>query len=91
MATLYLFSFNLIVPIVFLNLFVAIILQSFDDMQKKENQLLKDKNMDHLRQCWAEFDPTGSCFIDVNDLIAFLCQLGDPLGFNDVEKTDAKK
>lgn len=60
-------------------------------MQKKENQLLKDKNMDHLRECWAVFDPTGSGFIDINNLTSLLCQLGDPLGFNDAEKVDTKK
>ena len=50
--------------IVFLNLFVAIILQSFEEMQKKENQLLNDKNMEKLRECWSDFDPEGTGFID---------------------------
>ena len=60
-------------------------------MQKKENQLLNDKNMDHLRKCWAEYDPEGTCFIDVSNFIPFLCELGEPLGFNEVEKTEPKK
>jgi len=60
-------------------------------MNKKENKLLSDANMDHLRYCWAEFDPEGSFLIDIEDLVLFLAILGEPLGFNELEKTDERK
>ena len=34
---LYFFSFSIIVPLIFLNLFVAIILEGFEETNKKEN------------------------------------------------------
>lgn len=57
-------SFSLIVNIVFWNLFVAIILNNFEEVNKKESKLLTDKNMETLRLCWAEFDQEGSGFIE---------------------------
>ena len=43
--------------------------------------------MDHLRYCWAEFDAEGSFFIKVADLVPFLSMLGEPLGFNELQRT----
>ena len=34
---IYFFSFSIIVPLIFLNLFVAIILEGFEETNKKEN------------------------------------------------------
>jgi len=70
------------VSLVFLNLFVAIILKNFEDLNSKENQLLTDANMKHLRECWAYYDRDATSFIKVNDFIPFLSMLGPPFGFD---------
>ena len=80
----------MIVIVLFLNLFIAIVLESFSEMNKRESQLLSDKNMDHLRKCWAEFDGEGTYFIGIHDLIPFLTMLGEPLGFSVQEQTSMK-
>jgi hypothetical protein len=81
-AEVYIFSFTLLVSLVFLNLFVAIVLDNFDDMNKKDNELLNDKNMKWLKRCWSEFDRDGTCFIKIKDFDSFLVKLGEPLGFS---------
>lgn len=51
-ALYYMFSYTLVVTLVFLNLFVAIVLDNFDILNKKENDLLSAKNMNRLKKCW---------------------------------------
>ncbi len=68
-AVVFVFSFTLLVTLVFLNLFVAIVLDNFEDINKKDNDLLNEKNMKRLKRCWSEFDREGTCFIKVKDLV----------------------
>jgi len=86
LAKVYFFSFSIVVTLIFLNLFVAIILQGFEDMNKKENQILNDKNVEHFRSCWSQFDPEGNGFMMTKEFVPFLTALGEPLGFNDAQK-----
>ena len=81
---LYILSFNVVVSIVFMNLFVAIILQNFSDLNAQENQLLNENNMEHLRQCWARYDEEGTGFMPISKFIEFLCFLDEPLGFTKI-------
>lgn len=37
-----------------------------------------------LRDCWAYYDPEGTYFISIEELIPFLTRLGDPLGFDEI-------
>lgn len=76
--------------IIFVNLFIAIILGNFDEINNKKSQLLSDNNMDKFRESWAKFDPEGTFFLNVKDLVPFLTDLGEPLGFNEHEINDKK-
>jgi len=55
-AKAYFLSFSIVVTMIFLNLFVAIILQGFEDMNKRENQILNDKNVEKFRRVWSMYD-----------------------------------
>jgi len=57
-------SFILIVQLIFLNLFIAIILQGFDFMNKKANMILKDEVLNDFKEQWSKFDNKGTGFID---------------------------
>lgn len=57
-------SFILIVQLIFLNLFIAIILQGFDFMNKKANMILKDEVLLNFKVQWAKLDPKGTGFIE---------------------------
>ena len=50
-------SFLLIVMLIFLNLFIAIILQVFADVSQKEDMFLNEQAVDMYREKWSELDP----------------------------------
>lgn len=77
-------SFILIVQLIFLNLFIAIILQGFDFMNKKANMILKDEVLLDYKVQWAKFDPKGTGFMECRNLNTFLTKIGGPLGFDSV-------
>lgn len=74
-------SFVLFVTLIFLNLFIAIILQGFSDINDKENLFLNDTSVAKFCDKWSRFDPEGEGFIKVNDLPLFFYKIGPPLGF----------
>jgi len=87
-GTFYFVSFNIVVTMIFLNLFVAIILQSFEDLHKKEHQILNDKSVENFRSIWSQYDLYGEGFIKIDDFKHFLALLGEPLGFSNREIID---
>lgn len=46
----------MIVPLIFLNLFIAIILEGFEETNKKVKTLLQEEEFSNFRECWANFD-----------------------------------
>ena len=52
-----------IVSFVFLNLFVAIILESFNTSQDEEDLKINQTTLDVFTQIWSKFDKKGSGFI----------------------------
>ena len=46
--------------------------------------------MDNFRDVWSNFDPEGTYFIEVVDILAFLSLLGEPFGFSSVELAKVK-
>lgn len=74
--------------IIIVNLFIALVLGSFDEINNKKNRLLSDINMDKFRESWALFDPEGTSFMDLDNLVPFLTILGEPFGFNEEEAKD---
>jgi hypothetical protein len=49
-------TFNLFVPLIFLDLFIAIILEGFEQMSKNVNVIISEDDLEKFRDCWAEFD-----------------------------------
>jgi len=93
-AYLYFVSFTLIITFIFLNLFIAVILQGFGDASASENCKLTDEEYDHFREAWMHYDNKATCFIDKNDLPSLLDDLGPPLGWDRtvlVEKVKQEK
>lgn len=65
-----------------MNLFIAIILQGFEETQKKELRLFNNDSLSKFRLIWAEFDPDASTFIPIAQLRPLLFKLGPPIGFD---------
>ena len=47
----------IVVPLIFLNLFIAIIIEGFDNMNEKSKVLFKEEDTETFRDVWAQFDP----------------------------------
>ena len=77
--------------LVFLNLFIAIILQGFDDTNDQQNRAFNNDMAEVYIDKWANFDPNGTGFIKIYNLPLFLIDLGKPLGWDYSYKDDKEK
>ena len=84
-------SFVLIVCLVFLNLFVAIILEGFDDTNQTDKKLFNIETTEFFRDTWSRYDPSASSFIRVKDFPKFMLALGAPIGWDSSFKDDKEK
>jgi Ca2+-binding EF-hand superfamily protein len=71
-----------VVNLVFLKIFIAIILQGYNDMQTQDGRLFNIDMNEKFRDTWKIYDPDATTFIKMNDLRDFLFALGAPLGFD---------
>ena len=62
----------IMVSFVFLNLFIAIILESFDTSTEEENLKVDGDTVLKFNKYWATFDPSGTGFIKVTELAKFI-------------------
>lgn len=65
LALIYFLSFMVVVSFIFLNLFIAVILESFDTSKDEEGLYIGVKTIDTFNRFWSldKFDPKGSKFI----------------------------
>ena len=74
-------SFILVVSMIFLNLFIAIILQSFEEANQKYTKCFTQDMVDNFREVWSFFDPDATGFISIKQFETFMIQLDKPLGW----------
>tara|TARA_B110001450_G_C17556841_1_gene455028 strand:+ start:43 stop:555 length:513 start_codon:yes stop_codon:yes gene_type:complete len=67
-AYFYFISFMVIVSFVFLNLFVAIILESFNTSQDEEDLKIGQQTLDVFTEIWSKYDKKGKGFISHDQL-----------------------
>ena len=63
---LYFVLFTLIVSIIFLNLFVAVILNGFTSSNEEEGISKFKEKIAKVKKIWQEYDPEATGFISVN-------------------------
>lgn len=73
-ALFYFITFMVMVSFIFLNLFIAIILESFDTSKDEEGLQVGGDTISIFNDIWSEdqFDPKGSKFIPINVFPEFL-------------------
>jgi hypothetical protein len=59
---IYFFSYILVVVMVFMRLFIAIVLQTFQETSEKDNKFMNSDLSDHFRDVWCKFDPDVMIF-----------------------------
>ncbi|CDW83245.1 voltage-gated ion channel superfamily [Stylonychia lemnae] len=67
-AYAYFLSFQIIVTIIFLNLFVAVILQGFSTSTDEEVLEVYKKQIEAFKKVWVKYDPNGTGYIKINDM-----------------------
>ena len=68
MSYFYFISFMVVVSFIFLNLFIAIILESFNTSQNEEGLKIGQHTLNIFSGIWAEVDKRGKGFIKYSDL-----------------------
>ena len=90
-ATIFFVSFIFIVSIIFLNLFIAIILQGYYQTQEMDKQVVNREIMSQYRNAWAKFDPEATGFIESSQFGELLFAFGPPLGWSSSYRNKPKK
>ena len=72
-------SFMIVVSFIFLNLFIAIILDSFDTSKDEESLQIGGDTLSKFNDLWAgdQFDPKGTKLININSFNKFLLAIID--------------
>ena len=68
-GTIFFMSYLLLVPLIFLNLFIAIILEGFETSANKEQTVVTEQDLEHFIECWSHFDKEVSTGISIFSII----------------------
>ncbi|CAF1517833.1 unnamed protein product [Rotaria sp. Silwood1] len=78
-ATPFLVSYVIITSLIVVNMYIAVILENFNQAQEDVQQGLTDDDYDMYYEKWQRFDPSGSQFINYDQLSDFVDDLEPPL------------
>lgn len=81
LAILFLLSFILLSNIILVNIFIAIILDSYESAVAEDSDMIKDDDIDGFYEDWTKYDPNASQFINFSLLPDLLDGLGESLCF----------
>ena len=81
-AYIYFISFYIIVAMIVMNLSIGIFVDSIEAAKNDEQSIIKkDVINDIFLNLWAEYDPDATGWINIDELVFFLYELPEPLGF----------
>lgn len=83
LGLIFFFSFVILVSLIFLNLFIAIILQKYTETQDNRETVFNPELSENFRDTWAQYDPDATGFLPITRLKSFLFALGAPLGWDE--------
>ncbi|KAJ1210029.1 hypothetical protein NDU88_005397 [Pleurodeles waltl] len=76
---LFMLSYVLITFIVIINMYVAVIIENFNEVQEQELAGLTDDDFVMFYAVWSKYDPDATEFIEYEHLSSFLDELKPPL------------
>jgi len=65
LAYVFFISYMLMITLIFLNLFVAIILNGYFDTRNEDSHMLNQDVLEMFRETWSHFDPDATGFIKI--------------------------
>ena len=75
-------TFFMFGTLVLINLFIAVVLDSFDENNKSDDNLIQLEPVEHWRNIWEWYDPNAKGILDVNIFINTLLLSPKPIGLN---------
>ncbi|ETW09835.1 hypothetical protein, variant 1 [Aphanomyces invadans] len=78
----FMYLFELVVGYIGLNLFSGILVDAVADADAATSSVVMD--LQDFARLWSEFDPKGTCRIELDELTLILKQMQPPLGYNGV-------
>jgi hypothetical protein len=79
-------SYLIMITLVFLNLFIAIILNGYFETRDQEGQALSSDLMTSFKDGWAKFDQDATGIIEAKYFARLLFEIGEPLGWGEYYK-----
>lgn len=79
LAVFFFVSYILIIFLIIINMYIAVILENFNEAQQQEEIGVADDDLETFIQVWEDFDPKASHYISLNQLSDFLDALEPPL------------
>ena len=83
----FMISFTLLITFVFLNLFIGVILEGFQNADESA-KAVKPEDFLKFAEHWAIYDPFATCYITIYQLEDFVQTLYQPLGFGEYVATE---
>ena len=79
----YFISFILLVPLMIINLFMAIVIEGYFISENEHESIINQKHIEELLLKWSEYDPNGTGFINYENMAFLLHDLYPPIGLKD--------
>lgn len=76
-------AFIFIVPLITMNLFIAVVIQGYELSLREYEAELLPRHIDDLVEKWAEYDPNATGFITPYNFAFLLHELPPPVGLKD--------
>mmetsp|Transcript_3240 Transcript_3240/g.2189 ORF Transcript_3240/g.2189 Transcript_3240/m.2189 type:complete len:194 (-) Transcript_3240:975-1556(-) len=83
----YFFSFMILISMLILNLSVAAVIEGLATARKENCGIVDSEQIDKLIDIWKDYDPNGTGWITITDLVFVICELDPPLGMKRSEKS----
>ena len=82
--------FFVLLNFILLNLIVAIVLDTFSDTVRLNDNAVTERHMESFQEAWAFYDHNANKWIDVKHLPELICMIEHPLGLNNVPGVSEK-
>lgn len=79
---IYIISYQILSPIIVMNLFVVIVIEGFSDSMYENESMLCQDNMDEFINIWMNYDPKCSKIVRPHEFVLILKELKPPIGLN---------
>eukprot|EP00762_Andalucia_godoyi_P001647 ANDGO_07082.mRNA.1 Sodium channel protein 60E len=87
-SPIYFVLFMLCGTFIVVQLFIAVILENFEDTMDRDAQRITPDDLEAFTEAWSKFDPHATKFIEIRDLALLMRTLRTPLGAAGLKRTD---